>query len=285
MIKTTTLKHFSFSLLAVSLLTASAAFAENANAPWKQVGAVSNEVPREFQNVGITEKNGDTVDPTLTFTDDTGKKVVLGDYFNKKKPIILSMVYFNCPNLCNLHLNGLTDGLKQMDWTIGDKFEVLSVSIESKETPELAAAKKVSYLEEYGRKDSAPGWHFLTGEDSQIKKLASQVGFGYKWDEASKQYAHASAAIVLTPEGKISRYLHGITFEPKTLRLSMVEASHGQIGEIIDHFVLFCFQYDPNKRTYAFYAFNIMKYGAGLCALSLLAFLLPGWIKMSKESK
>lgn len=277
-------QHFKALVLAVSL-AASPAFAENANAPWKQVGAVSNEVPKELENVGIKEKNGAQVDPNLTFTDDTGKKIILGDYFNKKKPIILSMVYYNCPSLCNLHLNGLNDGLKQLDWAIGDKFEVVSVTMDPKEDYKLAAGKKESYIETYGRKDSASGWHFLTGEDSQIKELAKQIGFGYKWDEASQQYAHSAAAIVLTPEGKISRYLHGISFDPKTIRLSMVEASSGQIGEIVDHLVLMCFKYDPNKRTYAFYAFNIMKYGAGLCALILLAFLLPGWIRMARESK
>lgn len=260
-------------------------FAENANAPWKQVGAVSNEVPRELQEVGIKEQNGVQVDPTLTFTDDTGKKVTLGDYFNKEKPILLSLVYFNCPSLCNMHLNGLNDGLKQLDWAIGDKFEVVSVSIEAKEDYKLAADKKANYIDSYGRKESAKGWHFLTGDDTQIKALAKQVGFGYKWDEAGKQYAHSSAAIVLTPQGKVSRYLHGISFDPKTIRLSMVEASSGLIGEIVDHIVLFCFKYDPNKRTYAFYAFNIMKYGAAFCALVLFAFMLPSWRRMWKESK
>ena len=284
MTKKLSAQHFKALLLAVSL-TASSAFAENANAPWKQVGAVSNEVPKELENVGIKEQNGAQVDPNLAFTDDTGKKIKLGDYFNKKKPIILSMVYFNCPSLCNLHLNGLNDGLKQLDWAIGDKFEVVSVTMDPREDHELAASKKETYIKEYGREESAKGWHFLTGDNSQIKELAKQIGFGYKWDEASQQYAHSAAAIVLTPEGKISRYLHGITFDPKTVRLSMVEASSGQIGEIVDHLVLMCFKYDPNKRTYAFYAFNIMKYGAGFCALILLAFLIPGWRRMSKESK
>ena len=272
-------------VIAGSLFVSGLARAENANAPWKQVGKVSNEMPREFENAGIKEKNGDQIDPTLEFTDDTGKKVTLGEYFKKGKPLLLSMVYFNCPSLCNLHLNGLTDGLKELDWAIGDKFEVLSVTIDPSEKFELAADKKKSYVEAYGRKESASGWHFLTGEDSQIKKLTSQVGFGYKWDEATKQYAHASAAIVITPEGKISRYLHGISFDPKTIRLSMVEATQGKIGDIVDQFVLFCFKYDPNKRTYAFYAFNIMKYGAGLCALILFAFMFPHWKRMWKESK
>lgn len=270
--------------MAVSLATTSA-FAQNANAPWKQKGMVSNEVPKELENVGITEQLGTQIDPNLKFTDDTGKEVLIGEYFKKDKPILLSFVYYNCPSLCNLHLNGLTDALKQLDWAVGDKFELLSVTIDPKEDYELAAAKKESYLEAYGRKDSASGWHFLTGDDSQIQALTKQAGFGYKWDEASQQYAHSSAAIVLTPEGKISRYLHGISFDPKTIRLSLVEATNGKIGEIVDKVVLFCFQYDPNKRTYAFYAFNIMKYGAALCALIFFAFLIPNWRRMMKESK
>lgn len=269
--------------MAVSLVASCAAFAENANAPWKQMGAVSNEMPKEFENARIVEHMGAQVDPKLTFTDSTGKKVTLGDYFIKKKPIILSLVYFDCPSLCNLHLNGLTEALKSLDWAIGDKFEVLSVSIEPKETPELANAKKLSYLKEYGRQDSAEGWHFLTGKEPQIKELAKEVGFGYKWDEASKQYAHSSAAIVLTPEGKVSRYLHGISFDQRTIRLSLVEASNGKIGELVDHITLFCYQYDPNKRTYAFFAFNIMKYGAAVSALTLFSFLFLGWRRMSKE--
>ncbi len=285
MIKTRRLEILKCVLFAVVLATAASTFAENANAPWKQMGAVSNEVPRELENVGITENNGAQVDPNLKFTDDTGKEVTLGSYFNRDKPIVLSLVYYNCPSLCNMHLNGLTDGLKALDWAVGDKFELVSVTIDPKEDYKLAAAKKESYIESYGRQDSAPGWHFLTGEDSQIKALAEQVGFGYKWDEASKQYAHASAAIILTPEGKISRYLHGISFDPKTIRLSLVEATNGKIGEIVDKVVLFCFQYDPNKRTYAFYAYNIMKYGAALCALIFFAFLIPQWRRMMKESK
>ncbi len=279
------LQHLMFAIAVVSLVHAGDLHAQNAKAPWKQVGKVSTEMPREFENVGIFEKSGDQIDPNIVFTNEAGEVVTLGSYFNKGKPLIISMVYFNCPSLCNLHLNGLTDGLREMDWTIGDKFEVLSVTIDPTETADLAAGKKESYIEAYGRPEAAQGWHFLTGEESQIKKLSEQLGFGYKWDEATKQYAHAAAAIILTPEGKVSRYLHGVAFDSKTVRLSLVEASNGKIGGIIDSFVLFCFQYDPDRRTYAFYAFNIMKYGAALCALAFFAFLFPNWRRMIKESK
>lgn len=283
MIKLFTSRKLKLSVAVVFFVTSSIAMAENANAPWKQMGAVSNEMPNEFKDAVIKEQMGAQVDPKLTFTDSTGKKVMLGDFFIKKKPIILSLVYFDCPSLCNLHLNGLTEALKGLNWAIGNKFEVLSVSIEPKETSALAASKKAAYLKEYGKPDSAEGWHFLTGEEPQIKELAKEVGFGYKWDATTKQYAHSSAAIILTPDGKISRYLHGITFDPKTIRLSLVEASNGVIGELVDHVILFCYQYDPNKRTYAFYAFNIMRAGAAVSALALFSFLFLGWRKVMKE--
>jgi protein SCO1/2 len=267
--------------LALGSLISAPAFADE-GAPWRTTGTVSTEKPKEFENVGITEKNGDQIDPHISFNDDNGQKVELGQYFNGKKPLILSMVYLECPNLCNMHLNGLNEAFKKMDWTVGDKFDVLTVSFNPKETSKEAAEKKENYIKDYGRKDGAKGWHFLTGDDAQIRKLAGQIGFKYKWDEESKQYIHSTAAVILMPDGKISRYLHGISFDPKTLRLSLVEASHGVIGDIVDHITLFCFHYDPDKRTYAFYAYNIMRYGAALCALLFLAFLLPHWRKMWK---
>jgi protein SCO1/2 len=253
--------------------------------PWAKEGTVSTEMPAEFKDIGITEKNGDQIDPHITFKDEDGKTVEMGHYFSGKKPVILSMVYLECPNLCNMHLNGLNEGMKKLKWTAGDEFEVLSVSFNPKETPQEAKEKKETYLEAYGRPDGAKGWHFLTGEDSQIKKLANQIGFKYRWDESSKQYIHSTAAVLLTPDGKISRYLHGITFDPKTLRLSLVEASNGVIGSFVDHVVLFCFHYDPDKRSYAFYAYNLVRYAAAVCALMLFAFLFPIWRRMWKESR
>ncbi len=265
-------------------MTGFAADEKTNNKPWALTGAPSDQKPAELEGVGIDEKLGQSLDTTLTFTDDNGQPVQLSQYLTKKKPIILSLVYFNCPSLCNLHLNGLNDAFKQLDWAVGDKFEVVSVSINPQENASLAKNKKASYLQEYGRNNVEGGWHFLTGSQEQIQKLAANVGFKYKYDETSKEYLHSAAAIVITPEGKISRYLHGVFFEPKTLRLSLVEASNGHIGEFVDSFMLFCFRYDPNKRTYAFYAYNIMKFGAGLAALALFAFLLPGWKRMWSEN-
>ncbi len=273
-------------VLAGSSLLGECAFAEKTNnKPWATMGLPSDQKPQELEDVGIDEKLGQPLDTSLSFVDDNGQKVQLSQYFSKGKPVILSLVYFNCPSLCNLHLNGLNDSFKQLDWPVGEKFEVVSVSINPKEDAALAKDKKAAYLKEYGRDNVAHGWHFLTGTEDQIKKLADNVGFKYKYDKESKEYLHTSAAIVITPDGKISRYLHGVVFEPKTLRLSLVEASNGQIGEFVDHFMLFCFKYDPNKRTYAFFAYNIMKIGAGLTVLAMFAFFFNAWKRMSAESK
>lgn len=255
------------------------------NRPWQLTGKAADQKPAELEGIGIDEKLGQNLDASLTFTDDNGNQVQLSQYLNKGKPVIISPVYFNCPSLCNLHLNGLNDGFKQLDWAVGDKFEVVSFSINPKEDHTLAKSKKESYLKAYGRDNVENGWHFLTGSQENITKLAENLGFKYRYDEASKEFLHSAAAIVITPDGKISRYLHGVFFDPKTLRLSLVEASNGMIGEFVDSFMLFCFRYDPNKRTYAFYAYNIMKYGAGLAALALFAFMLPGWRKMMAENK
>jgi len=229
-------------------------------------------MPEQLKGIGITEQLGAKVDLGLTFTDENGKAVKLGDYFQSNKPVLLSLVYYGCPNLCNFYLNGLFEGLKGLKSQPGRDFEMIMVSIDPKEDPALASTKKENYRKEY----QIPGdWHFLTGKDPEIKALAKQVGFGFRWDEESQQYAHTSAAIVVTPSGEISRYLTGITFEPTTLRLSLVEASKNMIGSIIDQVILFCFRFDPNAKKYSFYAYNLMRASAGATVLLLALFLVP----------
>ena len=242
-----------------------------------------NEMNELREGIGIDEKLGDKVDANLEFKNEKGESVKLGDYFSKGKPVMLAMIYFNCPSLCNFQLNGIVDTLKNLEWTTGEKFEFVVVSIEPTETPELAAKKKKAYLKAYGRDAGAEGWHFLTGKQEAITKLADQVGFRYKWVESRKEYAHTAATYIITPDHQISRYLYGIGFTPKTLRLSLVEASNGKIGNAVDKFLLYCFQYDPEKRGYAFYAFNIMRAGAGAAVLVLLAFLVPFWLRQRKQ--
>lgn len=246
-------------------------------------GFKQNEMNTLREGIGIVEHLGESVDLSLEFNDETGESVTLGKYFKQGKPVLMALIYFNCPSLCNFQLNGVTDTLKELEWSTGDQFELVVVSIEPTETPELAAKKKQSYLDLYGREGAGKGWHFLTGKQENITKLAEQVGFKYKWVESRKEYAHTAASYVLTPKGEISRYLYGIGFTPKTLRLSLVEASANKIGTAVDKFLLYCFRYDPEKRGYAFYAFNIMRAGAGLAVVILAAFLVPFWIRQRKQ--
>jgi protein SCO1/2 len=179
----------------------------------------------------------------------------------------------------------MNDAMREMPWTLGNEFDMVVVSIDAREKPELAAQKKASYIKAYGRPDGARGWHFLTGDEPQIQALARQVGFKYRWDEKEKQFAHASAAYVLTPDGRISRYLYGIVFTPQVLRLSLVEAGDGKIGSIVDKLTLWCFHYDPSSSKYALAATSVMRGGGVAAVLALAAFLFPFWYRQRSGRK
>lgn len=248
-------------------------------------GQLAHETPKQLQDIGIDERLGGQLNLSLPFMSDDGKPVTLSSYFHSDRPVLLTMVYYECPSLCNFHLNGVTDALKQMEWTAGKEFEVVAVSMDHRETPEMASKKKASYLKEYGRLDATEGWHFLTGTEEHVGALAQQIGFKFKWDEETQQYAHASAAVLVTPEGKISRYLYGVEFAPKTLRFGLLEASNGKIGGIVDQLVLFCFQFDPNKNKYTIYAYNIMRLGGALAVVILALFFVPIWLKERRKQK
>lgn len=236
------------------------------------------EKAKELEGVGIEEKLGSHLDLNLSFKDENGEIVTLAKYMGST-PVIISPVYYSCPGLCNFHLNGLTDALKLMDWNAGEKFKVLALSFDSKEGPEVAAKKKDSYMKVYGRPGTEGGWHFLTADEATIQAFTSSVGFKFKWSEETKEWAHASAAIVVTPDGKISRYLPGIMFDPKDIKLALNEASSGKIGTFVDQLVLYCFQYNPHQSKYTLYAFNIMKLGGALMVLVLALWLLPVWVR------
>lgn len=267
---------FSFFLLTICFLWTQRLFARDlpVNVP---VGKVSTEIPMELENVGITEHLGRKVDLNLEFLNENGEKVTLGKYFDGRRPVFLSLVYYACPNLCSFHLTGVTNVLKKMTWSLGNEFDMVVVSIDPAETAELAGKKKAAYLESYGRPESAKGWHFLTGSEAAIKQLAEQVGFAYRWDEESGQWVHAAAAYVLSPTGTISRYLYGIEFSDKTLRLSLIEAADNKIGTIVDRVLLYCLRYDPAGRTYSFYLFGIMRVMAALTAAALIVVLAHFW--------
>lgn len=245
----------------------------------------ATERPKEIEGVGIKEQLGKQLDLSLPFKNEEGQDVTLSTFINGSKPIIISPVYYNCPGLCNFHLNGLTEGLQGMDWNPGQKFEILAVSFDSKETPDLAKNKKANYMKVYNRPGTEAGWHFLTGSEDTIKKLTQSLGFEFKWNEKANEWSHASAAIVISPDGKISRYLPGIVFEPKNIKLALTEAGEGKVGTIVDSLVLYCFQYNPHKSGYTLAAFKLMKV-AGLITVIVLAFwLLPVWIRSRRADE
>lgn len=242
-------------------------------------------LPAELVNVGVEEHLGQSLDLSMTFTNEAGETIPLGSYFHKDRPVLLAMVYYTCPSLCNYHLNGLTDTLKTMKWTSGREFEVVAVSMNHKETPDLAAKKKHNYLKAYGRPEGEKGWHFLVGNQQNVEKLAAQLGFKFNWMEDKQQYAHAAVAYVVTPGGKISRYLHGIQPEAGTLKLSLLEASNGKIGSVIEQVMMFCFQFDPRKNKYTLYAWNLMRIGAILMVLVLAVLLIPLWLREQSHNR
>lgn len=242
-------------------------------------------LPDELEGVGITEKLDNQVPLGLDFKDERGNTVKLEQYFNGKNPVILTLVYYRCPMLCGLILNGLTEATKEVGMTPGDEFQIVTVSIDPLETPQLATVKKQSFIKELGVPEAANGWHFLTGKEENIKKLADSVGYGYKWIESRKEFAHGSAIMILTPEGHVSRYLSGIQYDPKTVRLSLVEASEGKIGTAVDHFVLTCFQYDPSAGSYVPFAMGVMRIGGVLTMLLLGSLLTVFWIREMRKKK
>jgi protein SCO1/2 len=226
---------------------AAAAFSSVAAA--QTYGLPSGSVPPMLQGIGIDQNLNAQIPLELNFKDETGQTVRLGQYF-RGKPVVLALVYYECPGLCDLILNGLTHAMQQISLNVGSDFDVVTVSFNPNETPQLANAKKISYLEKYQRPGAKQGWHFLTGKPDAIKSLADAVGFHYKYDPLSKQFAHASAIMILTPEGKIARYFYGIEYKPRDFRLGLVEASANKIGTTADQVLLFCYHYDPMTGKY-----------------------------------
>lgn len=241
--------------------------------------------PPEMDGIGIEEHLGETVQiHQLHFRDESAQSVKLADYFKKDHPVVLALIYFECPKLCSLVMNGLLDTLKKLEWRVGEEFEVIAVSIDPKETSELASQKRLKYIESYhvNKTPSPKGWHFLTGEEDQIRALAAQVGFKYRYDESEKQYLHAASLFILTPEGKISRYLYGISFQPRDLRMALSEASHGKIGSLAERVLLFCFHYDPDKNSYSFQVWRVVQIILMVQAIVLGVCLFVLWKKERK---
>ena len=224
------------------------------------VCTAQDQAPEVLKKVGFDQRLNEQVPLNLSFVDDKGTAVKLGDYFGQK-PVILVLAYYRCPMLCTLVLNGLTQAMRTMPFTMGKEFDVVTVSFDPRETADLAAAKKKRYVDAYGRPGSADGWHFLTGKQDAIEKLTKAVGFRYVYDAKQDQYIHTSGIMILTPHGKLSRYFYGITFPPRDLRLGLVEASADKIGSPTDQILLYCFHYDPNTGKYTASILNFVRVG------------------------
>ncbi len=270
------LKLLLTSLIALQTVQASAKLTE-------PIGKSVTEPVPELQGVGIDQKIGSNLPLDLEFKNEDGQIVKLGQFLAPGKPVILSPVYYGCRSLCNYHLNGLTEGLKGLDWNAGDKYEVLAVSFDDHEGPELAKGKKASYMKLYDRPQGEVGWHFLTGDSNSIKALTSAIGFKFRWNQEMNEWAHPSAAIVVSPEGKITRYLPGVFFQPQDIKLALNESVDGKLGTFVDRMVLFCFRYDEHQSKYSPFVSNIMKLGGGLMILVLAIWLLPFWIRSRRR--
>jgi protein SCO1/2 len=226
-----------------------------------------------LKDIGFDQRLGEAVPLDLPFRDEAGKTVHLRDYMGRR-PVILSLVYFDCPMLCGMTTDGLVRSLRALRFSAGTDFEVLSVSFDPRETPEMASAKKGPVMRQYGRKGGAEGWHFLTGDKASVDALTSAVGFRYVWDAEQKQFAHATGVLVLTPQGKIARYFFGIEYPAKDLRLGLVEASEERIGTVVDQLLLLCYHYDPKTGRYTAAIQNIVRSGAALTLAAVLGLVL-----------
>ena len=230
--------------------------------------------PDVLRDVTIEQRLGEQVPLDATFRDEAGRSVRLEDYFRRGRPVVLSLVYYECPMLCNQILNGMVGALEGVNFTPGREFEVVTVSFDARETPELAARKKETYLRRYKREGAELGWHFLTGDREQIDRLARAVGFGFVWDERSQQFAHSSAIMVATPEGKLSHYFYGIDYDPRAVRLALVESSSSRIGSPVDQLVLYCYHYDPTTGRYGPVIMNIIRVAGVLTVLAVVGLVL-----------
>ena len=233
-------------------------------------------LPKALTGVGIDQKLNEQLPLDLVFRDENGKDVKLGEFFGKK-PVLLSLVYYQCPMLCNQVLNGMVTAFKVMAFKPGEEFEVVTVSFDPRETPALAASKKktyVDYLPEAKRAGAASGWHFLTGDEASIKRITDAVGFRYHFDEATNQFAHASGIFVATPQGKLARYFYGIEYAPRDLRLGLIEAAENKIGSPVDQLLLYCFHYDPATGKYGAAVMNLMRLGGVVTVIAIVGMLL-----------
>lgn len=284
-------KLFALVLLVFSTFTVSAQRVEHYSSPlyspktYDPATSEPNGLPAALQTVGIDQKLGDQLPLETVFKDENGNAVKLGDYFVKGRPVILALVYYECPMLCNQVLNGLSGSLKGINFDAGKEFDVVAISFDARENekPDLAKNKKANYVERYGRPGGEKGWHFLTGTQDSIDKVTTAAGFNYHWDERSNQFAHVGGIMVVTPEGKMSHYLYGIDYAPKDVKFALIESAGSKVGSPSDKLLLYCYHYDPATGKYGLAILNIMRLGAIGTVLGLSAMVLVFWRRNKRK--
>jgi protein SCO1/2 len=254
---------------------------------WReQAQGTPNTTPAELEGVDIVEHLGGALPRDAAFRDADGKSVKLGDYFDGKRPTLFVFAYHTCPMLCSLVLDATVKSLNDVPWTVGDEFDVVSVSIDPRDTPETATKKRAQVVEGYPRaKGSAKGWHFLVGDEENIRKVTRAVGFQYNYDARQKQYAHPAAIYLLTPQGNIARYLYGIQYPPGDVRLGLLEASEGRSITTTERLLLYCYHYDPQGKKYSLVAANVMRLGGAVTVVALGSFLTIMWARERRRRK
>jgi protein SCO1/2 len=273
----------SWSLLLAALVVALSAQDASAQAAQVERKTRVEELPKRLKGVDVSEKLSSQLPLDLGFTDASGKAVTLADYFKGDVPVILTLNYSDCPMLCSLQLGGVVEGMKRLDWSAGKEYRVVTVSINPDETTERLHKFKSRYMQQYGRPGTEPGWAFLTGSESNVRALADAMGFQYNYNEKREEWVHPAAILVATPNAKIARYLYGLEYHEKTLRLSLVEASEGRIGSTVDRLLLYCFHYDETEGRYAPVARNIMKVSGAIAVVLLGGFIAALWISDRKR--
>ena len=258
----------------MSIVLMSAVVSAQGNAPGVRPDPAmpSQQVPSALSTVSFDQRLNEQLPLDLEFKDESGRTVKLGEYFGRK-PVVLTFVYYECPMLCTQVLNGLESSLRVINESIGQEFDVVTVSFDPKETPVLAAGKKKAYLERYKRPSAEQGWHFLTGDQASIAALTQAAGFNYSWDEASHQFAHASGIVVTTPTGKVSRYFFGIDYSPRDVKFALIESSNERIGTLAERLLLYCYHYDPAKGNYGFMAMRAVRVGGAVTLAALVGFV------------
>ena len=238
--------------------------------------------PTPLSHVNIEQKLNSRLPLEAVFKDENGHDVQLGQYFTGKRPVVMTLVYYECPMLCTQVLNGLVRAARVLPLTAGKDYDVVVISFDARETPKQATEKKAVYLKAYGRPETEQAWHFLTGSLASIKSVTQAVGFYYEWDVHTAMYAHASAIYVGTPDGRLSKYFMGIEYSPKDLRLGLVDASSGKIGTLVDQVLLFCYHFDPQSARYTPFALGLLRVAGAFTALTLGGFVV---IMLRRDSR